>query len=109
MIEPVQGEGSFVVAPREFMEVSEDLRRAGIVMVVDEVQTGFGRTGKLFAIEHYGIEPDLITIAKSIAMGMPLSGVIGKRRSWTRRATRRSVAPTSGTRSRRRPPTRCST
>jgi 4-aminobutyrate aminotransferase/(S)-3-amino-2-methylpropionate transaminase len=47
-------------------------------MVVDEVQTGFGRTGKLFAIEHYGIEPDLITIAKSIAAGLPLSGVIGK-------------------------------
>src|SRR5207248_11223505 len=50
----------------------------GIVMVVDEVQTGFGRTGKLFAIEHYGIEPDLITVAKSIAAGLPLSGVIGK-------------------------------
>jgi 4-aminobutyrate aminotransferase len=50
----------------------------GIVMVVDEVQTGFGRTGKLFAIEHYGVEPDLITVAKSIAMGLPLSGVIGK-------------------------------
>jgi 4-aminobutyrate aminotransferase-like enzyme len=47
-------------------------------MVVDEVQTGFGRTGKLFAIEHYGVEPDLITVAKSIAMGLPLSGVIGK-------------------------------
>jgi 4-aminobutyrate aminotransferase/(S)-3-amino-2-methylpropionate transaminase len=50
----------------------------GIVMVVDEVQTGFGRTGKLFAIEHYGIEPDLMTLAKSIAAGLPLSGVIGK-------------------------------
>ena len=50
----------------------------GIVLVVDEVQTGFGRTGKLFAIEHYGIEPDLITVAKSIASGLPLSGVLGK-------------------------------
>jgi 4-aminobutyrate aminotransferase/(S)-3-amino-2-methylpropionate transaminase len=50
----------------------------GIVMVVDEVQTGFGRTGKLFAIEHYGIEPDLITVAKSIAAGLPLSGVLGR-------------------------------
>jgi 4-aminobutyrate aminotransferase-like enzyme len=50
----------------------------GIVMVVDEVQTGFGRTGKLFAIEHYGVEPDVITLAKSIAMGLPLSAVIGK-------------------------------
>jgi 4-aminobutyrate aminotransferase / (S)-3-amino-2-methylpropionate transaminase / 5-aminovalerate transaminase len=47
-------------------------------LIVDEVQTGFGRTGKLFAIEHYGVEPDLITVAKSIAMGLPLSGVIGK-------------------------------
>ena len=50
----------------------------GIVMVVDEVQTGFARTGKLFAIEHYGVEPDLITVAKSIAAGLPLSGVLGR-------------------------------
>ncbi len=79
VIEPVQGEGGFVVAPREYMQgVRRICDEHGIVMVVDEVQTGFGRTGKLFAIEHYGIEPDLITIAKSIAMGMPLSGVIGK-------------------------------
>jgi 4-aminobutyrate aminotransferase / (S)-3-amino-2-methylpropionate transaminase / 5-aminovalerate transaminase len=79
VIEPVQGEGGFVVAPREFMEgVRRISDEHGIVMVVDEVQTGFGRTGKLFAIEHYGVEPDLITVAKSIAMGLPLSGVIGK-------------------------------
>jgi len=50
----------------------------GICLIVDEVQTGFARTGKFFAIEHYGIEPDLITVAKSIAMGIPLSGVLGK-------------------------------
>jgi 4-aminobutyrate aminotransferase/(S)-3-amino-2-methylpropionate transaminase len=79
VIEPVQGEGGFVVAPRDFMS---GLRRIcdelGIVFVVDEVQTGFGRTGKMFAIEHYGIEPDLIAVAKSIAGGLPLSGVIGK-------------------------------
>ncbi len=79
VIEPVQGEGGFVVAPRDFMS---GIRRLcdehGIVMVVDEVQTGFGRTGRMFAIEHYGIEPDLMTIAKSIAGGLPLSGVIGK-------------------------------
>jgi 4-aminobutyrate aminotransferase / (S)-3-amino-2-methylpropionate transaminase / 5-aminovalerate transaminase len=79
VIEPVQGEGGFVVAPPEFLEgVRRLCDEHGIVMVVDEVQTGFGRTGKLFAIEHYGVEPDLITIAKSIAMGLPLSGVIGK-------------------------------
>jgi 4-aminobutyrate aminotransferase/(S)-3-amino-2-methylpropionate transaminase len=78
VIEPVQGEGGFVVAPRDFLR---GIRRLcdehGIVMVVDEVQTGFGRTGKLFATEHYGIEPDLIVVAKSIAAGLPLSGVIG--------------------------------
>jgi 4-aminobutyrate aminotransferase / (S)-3-amino-2-methylpropionate transaminase / 5-aminovalerate transaminase len=79
VIEPVQGEGGFVVAPQEFMEgVRRICDEHGITMVVDEVQTGFGRTGKFFAIEHYGVEPDLITVAKSIAMGLPLSGVIGK-------------------------------
>ena len=79
VIEPVQGEGGFVVAPQSFLEgVRRICDEHGIVLVVDEVQTGFGRTGKLFAIEHYGIEPDLITIAKSVAAGLPLSGVIGK-------------------------------
>jgi len=79
VIEPVQGEGGFVVAPQAFLEgVRRICDEHGIVMVVDEVQTGFGRTGKLFAIEHYGIEPDLITVAKSIAAGLPLSGVLGK-------------------------------
>jgi 4-aminobutyrate aminotransferase / (S)-3-amino-2-methylpropionate transaminase / 5-aminovalerate transaminase len=79
VIEPVQGEGGFVVAPREFLEgVRRICDENGIVMVVDEVQTGFGRTGKMFAVEHYGIEPDLMTVAKSIAAGLPLSGVIGK-------------------------------
>ena len=79
VIEAVQGEGGFVVAPPEFLE---GIRRIcddnGIVLVVDEVQTGYGRTGRMFAIEHYGIEPDLITVAKSIAAGLPLSGVVGK-------------------------------
>lgn len=78
VVEPVQGEGGFIVAPQDFLE---GLRRIcdehGIVMVVDEVQTGFGRTGKMFATEHYGIEADLILVAKSIAAGLPLSGVIG--------------------------------
>jgi 4-aminobutyrate aminotransferase / (S)-3-amino-2-methylpropionate transaminase / 5-aminovalerate transaminase len=79
VIEPVQGEGGFVVAPQAFLDgVRRLCDEHGIVMIVDEVQTGFGRTGKLFAIEHYGIEPDLITVAKSIAAGLPLSGVIGK-------------------------------
>ena len=79
VIEPVQGEGGFVVAPPEFLE---GIRRIcddnGIVLVVDEVQTGFGRTGKMWGIEHYDVEPDLMTVAKSIAGGLPLSGVIGR-------------------------------
>jgi 4-aminobutyrate aminotransferase / (S)-3-amino-2-methylpropionate transaminase / 5-aminovalerate transaminase len=79
VIEPVQGEGGFQVAPPEFMVgVRELCDRHGIVLVVDEVQTGFARTGKLFAIEHYGVEPDLVTMAKSIAGGLPLSAVVGK-------------------------------
>jgi 4-aminobutyrate aminotransferase / (S)-3-amino-2-methylpropionate transaminase / 5-aminovalerate transaminase len=77
--EPVQGEGGFVVAPQAFVEgLREICDRHGIVLIVDEVQTGFGRTGRMFAIEHYGIEPDLLTVAKSIAAGLPLSGVLGK-------------------------------
>ena len=79
VIEPVQGEGGFVVAPPEFLAgVRRICDDNGIVLVVDEVQTGFARTGRLFAIEHYEVEPDLITVAKSIAAGLPLSGVIGK-------------------------------
>ena len=79
VIEPVQGEGGFLAAPQEFLEgVRRICDEHGIVMVVDEVQTGFGRTGRFFALEHYGIEADLMTVAKSIAAGLPLSGVIGK-------------------------------
>jgi 4-aminobutyrate aminotransferase / (S)-3-amino-2-methylpropionate transaminase / 5-aminovalerate transaminase len=79
VIEPVQGEGGFVVAPLEFMRgVRELCDQHGIVLVVDEVQTGFARTGRMWAIEHYGVEPDLVTTAKSIAAGLPLSGVIGR-------------------------------
>ncbi|HVA31448.1 MAG TPA: aspartate aminotransferase family protein, partial [Gaiellaceae bacterium] len=79
VLEPVQGEGGFIVAPREFVAgVRAICDRHGIVLIVDEVQTGFGRTGRMFAIEHYEIEPDLITVAKSIAAGLPLSGVLGK-------------------------------
>jgi 4-aminobutyrate aminotransferase/(S)-3-amino-2-methylpropionate transaminase len=79
VIEPVQGEGGFVVAPKGFLTgVRHICDEHGIVMVVDEVQTGFGRTGAMFAIEHYDVEPDLILVAKSIAGGLPLSGVLGK-------------------------------
>ena len=79
VIEPVLGEGGFVPAPQEFMTgIRRICDEHGIVLVVDEVQTGFGRTGRMFAIEHYDVEPDLITVAKSIAAGLPLSGVLGK-------------------------------
>jgi 4-aminobutyrate aminotransferase/(S)-3-amino-2-methylpropionate transaminase len=79
VVEPVQGEGGFVVAPPEFLQgVRRICDDNGIVMVVDEVQTGFGRTGRLWGIEHAEVEPDLVTVAKSIAAGLPLSGVIGK-------------------------------
>jgi 4-aminobutyrate aminotransferase/(S)-3-amino-2-methylpropionate transaminase len=79
VIEPVQGEGGFVVAPNEFLAgVRAICDEYGIVLVVDEVQTGFGRTGKMFALEHSGVEADLLTVAKSIAAGLPLSGVIGR-------------------------------
>jgi 4-aminobutyrate aminotransferase/(S)-3-amino-2-methylpropionate transaminase len=79
VLEPVQGEGGFIPAPAEFMTgVRRICDDNGIVLVVDEVQTGFARTGRFFAIEHYDVEPDLITIAKSIAAGLPLSGVLGR-------------------------------
>jgi 4-aminobutyrate aminotransferase / (S)-3-amino-2-methylpropionate transaminase / 5-aminovalerate transaminase len=79
VIEPVLGEGGFVVAPRDFMAgVRRICDDNGIVLIVDEVQTGFARTGRFFAIEHYDVEPDLITVAKSIASGLPLSGVLGR-------------------------------
>ena len=79
VFEPVQGEGGFIPATPEFVRgVRELCDEHGIVMVCDEVQTGFGRTGRFFAIEHFGVEPDLVVIAKSIAGGLPLSGVLGK-------------------------------
>jgi 4-aminobutyrate aminotransferase/(S)-3-amino-2-methylpropionate transaminase len=79
VFEPVQGEGGFIPAAPEFVRgLRQICDEHGIVLVCDEVQTGFARTGKFFAIEHFGVEPDLITVAKSIAMGLPLSGVLGK-------------------------------
>jgi 4-aminobutyrate aminotransferase len=79
VFEPVQGESGFIVPSQEFVA---GLRRIcdehGIVLVADEVQTGFCRTGRVFAMEHFGVEPDLMTIAKSVAAGLPLSGVIGR-------------------------------
>ncbi len=79
IIEPVQGEGGFYPASAEFLKALRHIcDQHGIVLIVDEIQTGFARTGALFAIEHAGVEPDIMTVAKSLAGGFPLSGVIGK-------------------------------
>ena len=79
VIEPVMGEGGFYAAPPEFLLALRKLcDEHGIVLVIDEIQTGFARTGKLFAIEHAGVEPDLMTMAKSLAGGFPLAAVVGK-------------------------------
>ncbi|EGT4254896.1 4-aminobutyrate--2-oxoglutarate transaminase [Citrobacter amalonaticus] len=79
ILEPVQGEGGFNIAPTEFMQALRALCDThGILLIADEVQTGFARTGKLFAMEHHGVQPDLITMAKSLAGGMPLSAVAGR-------------------------------
>jgi 4-aminobutyrate aminotransferase/(S)-3-amino-2-methylpropionate transaminase len=79
VLEPVQGEGGFIQAPDELLEALRKLcDRHGILLVVDEVQTGFARTGKMFGIEHSGVKPDLMTVAKSLAGGFPLSAVIGR-------------------------------
>lgn len=79
ILEPVQGEGGFHAADPELYALLDSWReRAGILIIDDEVQAGFGRTGRMFGIEHYGIRPDLIAVAKSLAGGFPLSGVIGR-------------------------------
>lgn len=79
IIEPVQGEGGFYPAPKELMVALRKLcDQHGIMLIADEVQSGFARTGKMFGVEHSGVKPDLITVAKSISGGFPLSGVIGR-------------------------------
>ncbi|RDB44097.1 4-aminobutyrate--2-oxoglutarate transaminase [Halomonas sp. DQ26W] len=78
VLEPVLGEGGFYPAPASFLKaIREICDEHGMLMIVDEVQSGFGRTGKMFAIEHSGVEPDIITMAKSMADGMPISAVVG--------------------------------
>ncbi len=79
IVEPVQGEGGFYAAPAEFLQALRKLcDEHGIVLIADEIQTGFGRTGKMFSCEHSNIEPDLITMAKGIAGGYPIAAVVGK-------------------------------
>lgn len=80
IVEPVQGEGGFIVPPQPFLRgLREIADRNGIVLIVDEIQTGYGRTGRFFALEHFGIEADLMTVGKSLASGLPLSAVVGTR------------------------------
>ena len=79
VVEPVIGEGGFLVPPDDFLPYLRELAdKYGIDLIFDEIQSGVGRTGKFFAAEHFDVEPDLITVAKSLAGGLPLSGVIGK-------------------------------
>ena len=79
IVEPVQGEGGFYPAPVEFIKALRELcDEHGIVLIADEIQTGFGRTGKMFCTEYAGIEPDLITVAKGMANGFPIAAVVGK-------------------------------
>ena len=79
IVEPVMGEGGFYIAPPEFLQALRTLcDQHGIVLVIDEIQTGFARTGRMFAIEHASVEPDLMTMAKSLAGGFPLAAVVGK-------------------------------
>ena len=78
-VEPIQGEGGYIVPPREYLPMLQDLcRKHGILLVVDEIQSGFGRTGKMFASEHWALEPDIVCAAKGIASGMPLGAMIAR-------------------------------
>jgi 4-aminobutyrate aminotransferase len=80
IVEPILGEGGYLVPPPGFLpRLREITRQHGILLIADEVQTGFGRTGKLFAIEHWGVEPDILVMAKGIASGLPLSGIVAAR------------------------------
>ncbi|HEX9043454.1 MAG TPA: aminotransferase class III-fold pyridoxal phosphate-dependent enzyme [Candidatus Limnocylindrales bacterium] len=80
IIEPVLGEGGYIVPPPTFLpRLREITRRHGILLIADEVQTGFGRTGEFFAVQHWGVEPDIVVMAKGIASGLPLSGILAKR------------------------------
>jgi 4-aminobutyrate aminotransferase / (S)-3-amino-2-methylpropionate transaminase / 5-aminovalerate transaminase len=79
IVEPVLGEGGFIIPPRDYFRLLQNIcRKHGILFIADEVQSGFARTGKWFASEHFGIEPDLITMAKSLGGGMPIAGVTGR-------------------------------
>ncbi|BBI53995.1 hypothetical protein HORIV_64160 [Vreelandella olivaria] len=99
LIEPVQGDGGFLPAPVEFMQALRALtERHGIVLIADEIQTGFGRTGKMFGFEHSHIQPDLVTVAKSLGGGLPISGVVGRTEMMQAPAPVASAAPMAAAR-----------
>jgi 4-aminobutyrate aminotransferase len=78
-VEPIQGEGGYIVPPPDFLPTLQELcRKHGILLVADEIQSGFGRTGKMFACEHWGVEPEIVCAAKGIASGMPLGAMIAR-------------------------------
>ena len=80
IVEPILGEGGYIVPPPAFLpRLREITRQHGILLISDEVQTGFGRTGELFAVSHWGVEPDILVMAKGIASGLPLSGIVAQR------------------------------
>jgi 4-aminobutyrate aminotransferase len=98
LVEPIQGEGGYVVPPASFFpRLREICDRHGILLIADEVQTGMGRTGKWWAIEHWGVEPDIVCTAKGIASGVPL-GVPGEAQRWRRGRSARTATPTAATR-----------
>ncbi|WHX26211.1 4-aminobutyrate--2-oxoglutarate transaminase [Virgibacillus halodenitrificans] len=80
VMEPIQGEGGFIIPPKRFVQfVSDFCKEHGIVFIADEIQTGIGRTGRLFAMDHFDVVPDLMTVSKSLAAGLPLSAVVGRK------------------------------
>ena len=106
IVEPIQGEGGYIVPPPEFhRELRKLCDKHGILLIADEVQSGMGRTGKMFAMEHWGVVPDIVCLAKGIASGMPLGAIIARATSWTG-APARTPARSAATRSPASPPWR---
>ena len=110
IVEPVIGEGGYLVPPPGFLpRLREITRQHGILLIADEVQTGFARTGEIFAVRHWDVEPDILVMAKGIASGLPLSGIIARKDVMDRMPAGSTAAPTAATWSRARPPWRPST
>ena len=99
IVEPVIGEGGYIVPPPTFLpRLREITREHGILLIADEVQTGFGRTGEMFAVRHWDVEPDIVVMAKGIASGLPLSGILARKRADGPPAARaRTAARTAAT------------